>query len=33
MAENHQKRCNPAIGVAGGAFIVNGLGMAKNLQV
>jgi hypothetical protein len=33
MAENHQKRCNPAIGAADGAFIINGLEMAKNLQV
>jgi hypothetical protein len=33
MAENHQERCNPAIDPAARAFVINCLGMAKNMQV
>jgi hypothetical protein len=33
MAENHQERCNPAIRVASLAFIINHLGMAKNMHI
>ena len=33
MAENHQERCNPAIGFSNDVFLINNLGMAKNLQV
>jgi hypothetical protein len=33
MAEKHQERCNPAIRRDRGAFIINRLGMAKNMQV
>jgi hypothetical protein len=31
MAEKHQERCNPAIRPAVRAFIINRLGMAKNM--
>src|ERR1039458_4067301 len=32
MAENHQKRCNPAIHPVSGAIIFSHLGMAKNMH-
>jgi hypothetical protein len=33
MAENHQRRCNPAIGFAAEAFSFNILGVAKNMHI
>jgi hypothetical protein len=33
MAENHQERCNPAMRLVAGAFIISCLGMAKNMHI